>query len=248
MAEKDPIETAETNLAENIVVIVPTRGRRLEVIRLIEGWKATEAVAKLVLGVDEDDRDTYPEDVLFGLAQEAGVNIAMYVLERTSMNGTLNFIAADVVRDGASFVGFMGDDHLPRTKHWDRKIVRKLVRPCSIIYGNDLFQGPQLPTAVFMDARIIQTLGYMAPPLLKHLFLDNSWKTWGEYLNTLVYMPDVIIEHMHPQAGKAEWDEGHTRVNGGEMWDHDREQWAAYSAEQLGIDCHALREASRAAA
>jgi hypothetical protein len=196
-----------------------------------------------VLGVDEDDRDTYPEDVILGLAQEAGVDCRIHVLERTSMNGTLNAIA-NVVAPSYRFVGFMGDDHLPRTEEWDQRIAHQLIRPGAIVYGNDLFQGPHLPTAVFMDSLIVRTLGYMAPPALKHLFLDNTWLTWGQYLDTLTYMPDVIIEHMHPQAGKAEWDDGHARVNGSEMWDHDREEWNTYSQHQLTVDCKALRQAS----
>jgi hypothetical protein len=34
-------------------------------------------------------------------------------------------------------------------------------------------------------------------------------------------MGDVVIEHMHPIAGKAEWDEGYIRVNDGSMYATD---------------------------
>jgi hypothetical protein len=94
-------------------------------------------------------------------------------------------------------------------------------------------QGVNLPTAVFMTSSIVTTLGYMAPPSLYHLFLDNSWKDWGNALRTrdlwrFRYMPDIIIEHLHPQAGKSEWDEGYVEVNGGEMWTRDETAYKEY--------------------
>ena len=234
-------------LAEELCVIVPTRGRRAEALRLIEAWGATRAVAQLVLGVDEDDIATYPLDIFGAVAREHDIDLRIEQLPRTSMCGTLNALAVQAAGD-YRFVGFMGDDHVPRTPFWDQRIARTLIRPCAVTYGNDLFQGPNLPTQVFMDARIVNTLGYMAPPTLKHLFLDNAWKTWGEYLDSLVYLPDVVIEHLHPQAGKADWDEGHKRVNGSEMWDHDRDAWGRYNEEGLGVDCARLVEAARTAA
>jgi hypothetical protein len=36
-----------------------------------------------------------------------------------------------------------------------------------------------------------------------------------------VYLPDVIIEHLHPAAGKAEMDEGYARVNQPKWYEED---------------------------
>jgi hypothetical protein len=44
----------------------------------------------------------------------------------------------------------------------------------------------------------------------------------------LTYLDDVIIEHMHPFAGKAEFDEGYTRVNAREMYAHDKRVFDNY--------------------
>jgi hypothetical protein len=225
---------AERELAERLCVIVPTRGRSIEARRLVMAWAETGASCTLYLGMDDDDR-SYDLSTFTAMAQEWEVDLRIAHYPRTSMNGTLNRIAVEAAQEFA-FIGFMGDDHVPRTQHWDRQLIKALIRPCAIVYGNDLMQGANLPTAVFLDSRIVSTLGYIAPPELKHLFLDNAWKTWGEYLDTLTYLPDVIIEHMHPQAGKAEWDEGHARVNSGEMWNHDRQAWNHYAADRLHED------------
>jgi hypothetical protein len=54
-----------------------------------------------------------------------------------------------------------------------------------------------------------------------HLFFDNFVKQLGIDLNCLKYLPDVIIEHLHPVAGKAEMDEGYLRVNDPKWYEKD---------------------------
>jgi radical SAM superfamily enzyme YgiQ (UPF0313 family) len=90
-----------------------------------------------------------------------------------------------------------------------------------VAYGNDLLQSENLPTAVMLSKAIVSALGGMVPPKLRHLYLDNFWKRLGEDLGNLVYVPQVIIEHCHPLAGKAEWDEGYRLVNAREMYSFD---------------------------
>ena len=54
-----------------------------------------------------------------------------------------------------------------------------------------------------------------------HLFFDNFVKQLGLDLEYLKYLPDVIIEHLHPVAGKAEMDEGYARVNQPKWYEQD---------------------------
>jgi hypothetical protein len=217
-----------------MAVIVPTRGRRHNVERLARAWLQTRTQADLFFAVDEDDADTY-DGVLIPTSTQ------IWVTERTSMCGALNHWATQL----SSFypiIGFMGDDHLPRTMLWDQVIRATLSRPPGIAYGNDLMQGVLLPTAVFMTSDVIDTLGYMAPPCLTHLHLDTVWKRWGEEIGRLHYLPEVIIEHMHPQAGKAEWDDGWRRVNSAEQWSKDDAAYGIYVAEDLQNDIAKLRK------
>lgn len=111
-------------------------------------------------------------------------------------------------------IGFAGDDHAPRTPGWTERIRTELNQlGTGIVYGNDLFQGPNLPTAVFMTADIVGALGYMAPPCLRHMFADNYWKDLGDGVRRIRYLPDVVIEHLHPHAGgKAPEDDRYRAV------------------------------------
>lgn len=134
------------------------------------------------------------------------------------INKAANAIAK---QDKYDFFAFLGDDHCPRTAEWDLQLMAAMQRRPSMAYGNDLLQGKRLPTMITMTSDIVKALGGMVPPNMKHLYLDNFWKKLGEDLGSLTYLDDVIIEHMHPVAGKAEWDEGYKEVNAQEVYSFD---------------------------
>jgi hypothetical protein len=230
-------------------VIVPTRGRPGNAARLASAFRETDALnAVPVFVADHDD----PELSLYRRLLERGEIPRLIITEggQPGMCGALNF-AARRYAEVYEAVGFMGDDHLPRTRGWDGFVLDALdsLEP-RVVYGNDLLQGPNLPTAVFMQSRMITVMGFMAPPMMRHLYLDNFWRVLGEALNGLVYLPDVIIEHLHPVNGKAEWDERYRVVNAAEVDTADRTAWEAYRSssafvhlikdirEEYGLDPH----------
>jgi hypothetical protein len=123
----------------------------------------------------------------------------------------------------------MGDDHMPRTVGWDAAYLEALRElGTGLVYGNDLLQGSSLPTQVAMTTDIVRALGYMAPPDLTHLYVDNFWRDLGRSAGCLRYLPDVIVEHRHPAAGKAQWDAGYARVNNSAMYEHDATAYEQY--------------------
>jgi hypothetical protein len=81
---------------------------------------------------------------------------------------------------------------------------------------------------IAMTSDIVKALGGMVPPRMKHLYLDNFWKKLGEDLKIITYLDGVIIEHMHPIAGKAEWDEGYKEVNAQEVYSFDALMYKNY--------------------
>jgi hypothetical protein len=131
-------------------------------------------------------------------------------------------------RYGFEHIGFMGDDHLPRTPLWDEELIHYLNGKPGVAYGNDLFQGERIPTAAILSSRIIQVLGYMVPTTLEHLYLDDYWKMLGTDLGNLVYRPEVVIEHLHPAASKAQYDQVYTEANSAEQYSRDGEAWGFY--------------------
>ncbi len=203
-----------------LLVIVPTRGRPQNAARLARAFEETDSLnADLVFVADHDD----PELAAYHLA-------APRLLVHRGETGkglvpALNW-AADLYADDYDHLGFMGDDHLPRTAGWDAHVLGALdTRQPRVVYGNDLLQGETLPTAAFMPSRLVRALGFMAPPVLRHLYVDNFWLDLGRSLGGLRYLPDVVIEHVHPAAGKTAMDDRYRVVNAAEADQADRQAW-----------------------
>jgi hypothetical protein len=134
-------------------------------------------------------------------------------------------------------IGFVGDDHRFRTPGWDLTFLESLKARKGFVYGNDLFwRNGEIPTQIFISAEIIKCLGWMGLPSCKHLYIDNVWRELGEATGSIRYFSDVVVEHMHPAGGKAEWDEGHRRVNSEQMYSHDAAAFAAWRDSDRFLD------------
>jgi len=219
-------------IENKVLLIVPTRNRSHKILDFYKYFSENSSITTLCLGLDADNYLTYPK--IDGVITE--------VNERSSMNGTLNLIAKKYCND-YEYIAFMGDDHRIMTKGWDETFVTHAESvKNAIVYGDDLLQGEFLPTAVMVDSNIIRTLGYMAPPNQAHLYIDNFWKQLGEKLGTLIYVKDVVIEHMHPIAGKSEVDQMYVDVNSPEKYESDGIAFQVYMNEQFNIDIQKLND------
>lgn len=209
-----------------LLVIVPSRGRPASAARLVQAFEATHAYdADLLFCVDDDD--VHGPQYLFS---GASVTIG----PRLRLGPTLN-AAAVAHAENYDVIGFMGDDHLPRTDRWDAAVLNVADEmKTAVIYGDDLLQGAALPTAVFMTSNIVRALGYFSPPELIHMYLDNSWKSWGERANCLRYLPDVTIEHLHPVNGKAQNDSSYSESSA--LMEPDRLAYGQYVQDRMDED------------
>lgn len=203
---------------DDLLVIIPTRGRPASVPAILQAWQESGATADLLFAVDDDDPhlDAY---LAHSRASDEG-HVRWWIGPRLRLCGTLNAVAVEMVQQ-YRFLAFMGDDHRPRTRGWDARFRECLSGGTGVVYGNDLLMGEQMPTAVAMTADIVRALGYMAPPSLVHLCLDLVWLDWGRGMGRVTYLGDVVLEHLHPAAGKAAVDAGYAECN---------------SAEQVGAD------------
>lgn len=192
-----------------ITVLMPSRGRTAQAQAAYAAFEETKSLpdTKMMVILDwgepgyADLPTTQVRNVTGGMAG--------------ALNAALDYASGDILV-------FVGDDHRFRTPGWDRIVADANAEiGGGILYGNDLLRGEDLASAVFMDARIVRALGWMALPGCKHLFLDDAWMTLGRALGRLRYLPDVIVEHMHPTAGKAAWDADYARVNAPELYQHD---------------------------
>lgn len=211
-----------------MLVVVPTRGRPQNVVRLEQGLKDTRTSAADFLYVVDDDDPSAMDYARLELAR-------LSVIPRRRLVGSLNFISPRYT-DQYDAIGFMGDDHLPVTPLWDLHVLDQIAGPGNagkprVVYGNDLIQGRNLPTAVFLSSRIVGALGWFAPPVLEHLYADNFWLSLGSELGGLRYLDHVVVQHLHPVGGTAPWDERYAEVNSSDVTDRDRRAWETFQAD-----------------
>lgn len=226
----------------NLTMLVPTRGRPANLGRLWQAFADTcECETRLVALVDNDD----PELPAY---QEIGERLRdepmfrMGIGPRLRLGPTLNQ-AAPKWAQRSEAVGFLGDDHVPRTVGWDARYLAELERlGTGLVYGNDLIQGQAIPTQVAMTSDIVLATGHMVPPGMTHLWLDNAWLALGRALDAITYLPDVTVEHLHPIAGRAQWDAGYQECNTDALSSADRTVYEAWQEHELPRWVQQIRE------
>lgn len=219
-----------------LAILVPTRARPWSVARMHEAWRNTGAgeVADLIWLVDADDPE-FPEYAVQFLARLPEWALALTMPEWHPMVRKLDIAAVAVATDYEA-VGFMGDDHVPRSTEWAHRYLAELRRlETGIVYGNDLLQRDKLPTQWAMTSNIVHALGRMVPAPVDHLFCDNSILALGRALRRISYLGDVIVEHCHPLAGKAEPDPQYERVNSDAQNQTDRRAYMTWLSSPHGL-------------
>lgn len=226
----------------DLVVITPTRGRPVQAARLADAIRETTlGRAELLLLVDDDD--PYRGAYLEAFAMRPGVFAA--VAARAGLVGSTNVGARMVLDRDAEhrpeWLASLGDDHLPRTPNWDLRLIdaiRRMNGP-GWAYGNDLLQGRGLPTAWVQHASTVDLLGWMMLPTLGHMYPDNVVLDLGG-ADRLAYVPGVIIEHLHPLAGKSQVDESYAETGRPEQYDRDRAAYRQWREGRMAVDRDAV--------
>ena len=217
-----------------ILIIVPSRSsngsRTNNIEELKDSWiKTTTGNSDLLIGLDEDDEHHYPR--LESVKYE--------VNKRLRMVGTLNLLANKYCTE-YEYIAFLGDDHRFRTNDWESTFLNDAKeQKYSIFYGNDLLQGANIPTAVFISSNIIKKLGFMVPTKLIHMYADNFWLELGRALSCLRYYPNLVVEHMHPAANKAKTDTQYAEVDS--YTNQDRTSFIHYMNTQFHNDVQKLK-------
>jgi hypothetical protein len=214
-----------------LLTLVPTRNRVENAVELLDVFYDTtheySSGILFIVGTEDPRLEEYKNKIPAN---------HLVVFPSRGLVKALNYVAPAFTEQYEA-IGFMGDDHRPRTPGWDSHYLRSLRElGAGYVYGNDLLMGERIPTQVAISSPIIKALGFFGPPCFTHLNVDVSWKVMGEGLGRIKYLPDVIIEHMHPAAGKAEDDAGYKHVNSDFMVKADQKAFDEWFTYQYPID------------
>lgn len=198
--------------------------------RAAKAWKAIKENAvesDFIIIISEDQQDLYPEIE----------DVKRVIVPKGTYSNQKSHIAIPRYQDKYFTVLGIDDDCIVKTYAFDRILAEPLKQKgYGVSYGNDGFQGENLPTKWMFTMNICKTLGYPTPPDLLHLYVDNYLKIIGEALGSLHYFPDVIMDHEHYLNGKAKMDSTYQETNSPSLYEHDKRVFDKYLLNKLSVD------------
>jgi len=195
---------AEYTSDTRISLLVPTRGRPDNIVRLLNSLHETSHVMpEIVFRIDDDDEAS--KSALDQL-RASGEPVEYVCGPRGTMTTYWN--EASTIARGDVMM-FAADDLVFRTKGWD-SLVRKTFdeHPDKLIFahGDDGYWGAKFGTHGFLHRKWVDAIGYVLPPYFSSDFGDTWINDVANALERRVVLP-IVTEHMHFLFGKAQKDQ-----------------------------------------
>jgi len=144
--------------------------------------------------------------------QVEGLEVHTLVGPRASMG---DYNTACFERSRGDIVVLANDDVVIQTRGWDRKL-REMHAAMQdrvyLAYPNDLFKGRGLSAFPILSRAACQLLGEPFPHAYRGAFIDYHLLDIFKRLERrghprLIYLEDIVFEHMHYRTGKGDFDE-----------------------------------------
>lgn len=188
-------------------MLLPTRGRPLLARRLLASVLSQSQDAsrvEVILYVDDDDLDSHA-------IKHEQLRITTIVGPRVSM-GECNSACLGKAR--GQIIMLANDDMVIRTRAWDERLATiHSTYPDGIYlaYGNDTLKKSRVCTFPILSRRTCEIIGDPFPKAFRGAFIDyhllDIFRRLEKHgLRRVVYLPDVVFEHLHYRTGKAMYD------------------------------------------
>ncbi len=211
-----------------VSLLLPTRGRPHLVQRVFQSL-VTQTTnledIEVVLYLDQDDTESHDLHC-------DGISLVKIIGPRNSM-GAYNM--ACLHRSSGEVVILMNDDVVIRTPAWDRAVVdltRAVPDGIFLAYANDLHMGKRMCTFPILTKKACEVMAKPYPAEYQSGFID--WHLFDvfkrlKYMShdRIFYLEQVVFEHRHYMAGKAEVDATY-RVN-----EYYADDWTFVALRQL---------------
>ena len=218
-----------------ISILCPTKYRPEGLRRMWESALETSSLKlELVLYVEEYDLETLHDIPL--LPNNDSINTIIGDGQQIYSN------LHNVCCDASKYDIVMGaaDDIVFRTKGWDKRVVEEFDKlnkdQIAYVYPNDGHHGENLGTHGFFHRNWFNTLGYLSPPIFSVDYSDNYVMDLSRSLGRAIYMPDVLVEHMHWSFGKSDFDVTAQVAHEKRLRDNNKEK---YESSKIIVDSDA---------
>lgn len=196
-------------------VLVPTRARKKLFARLIKSIGDTaRGEVEILVGADDDD----PTDYEYPCVRYTGLGSSQKVYELAKL------ATGDMILMGAT-------DEVFRTPGWDTKLWDRLSKfpdGLGVLFtqDGDTHRGSRRPV---ITRRWYEVAGFY-PRHFWHFYADTWVVTIAEAVGRVFFVPEVIIDHLHPKSGRGEQDEIYNRRGNAET-----DKWKATEPERNQI-------------
>lgn len=181
-----------------VSVLAPSRGRPAACQEMVNSAHQTGSNVEVLAYVDDDDPTDYTVD-----------NATVVRGPRINLSDCWNKLAERAQGD----ILHMGSDDIRfRTPGWDdmvRSVVAEFPDRIVFVYGDDGIHDQKMGTHGFITREWYETVGRFTPPYFPCDYADTWLNDVARRVGRSVYIPGMLIEHLHPIAGKAEWDTTH---------------------------------------
>ena len=193
-----------------ISILCPTRNRPQNLIRLVDSLVSTVSDiqnVELLVYIDDDDQESIP--ALSAIAERVNTNAVQgnKLIGSQMYNELVKMAKGDIIM-------FAADDIVFGTPKWDVIVQQefdKFEDKILFVYGEDGFQHGRIGTHGFIHRHWVELLGYVLPPKLASAYTDEWVTELADRAGRRCYMPNLVVEHMHPAVGKAPNDETYTK-------------------------------------
>lgn len=216
---------------KKLLVICPTRQRAHKCKKMLKSFTAKSSKDSAVLFlVDQDDPELQHYQTLFH-----DYSCAYTINPRQTYIQLMN--AAFKACPNHEFYCPANDDFIFETHGWDiamMGIIDDQFQSIGIAHCNDGIQHEKIPVVAVISGVIVRALGWVFPPVLRHLFGDNALNIIGRGLNRMCYVSNIVVKHDHPLVNKEAEDEIYKQTNSDERYHKDGiifKQWEKNQAK-----------------
>jgi glycosyltransferase involved in cell wall biosynthesis len=193
-----------------ISILCPTRNRPQNIKRLVDSICSTvKDVTQLefLVYIDDDDEESIPA------IQEAAERIPTNAVQGNKLIGSQMYNELGKLAKG-DIIMFAADDIAFRTPDWDQVVQQEFAKyedKILFVYGEDGFQKGRIGTHGFIHRFWMELVGYVLPPKLASAYTDEWVTELADRVGRRCYLPNLIVEHLHPATGKSPQDETYTQ-------------------------------------
>lgn len=199
-------------------LLIPTRGRAESLARCVESaFDTADDSAQVDIWCYRDEDD--------GSYEGLDLPVSWVTGPRITLSRTWNVLDA---ASGGDIVCHLGDDIIFRSPGWDSEVrgaFSRFADRIAFVYGRDGAQDANLGTHGFVSRQWIDAVGYFCPPLFSHDYNDTWLNVVAELVGRRVFLPDLLMEHMHWIWGKSDHDQTYVDHEGFGARDNVSQLW-----------------------